>query len=250
MKKIRVVFLGTNGWYATETGNTICTLISCPDYDIVLDAGSGIYKLDQYINQQKPVYLFLSHFHLDHLEGLHILNKFKFKKGLYILGPKGAKEIFKTIICSPFTVPLKNLPFSSKIIELPLKKQRLPFQIKVLPMLHADLSLGCRLQLENKVIAYTSDTGYCQNAITLARKADLLITECSFKSGQTNKAWPHLNPELAGKIAKKAQAKLLYLTHFAANLYKNLQQRKVSEKKARKIFKASFVCQDSLEVTM
>ncbi|MFZ0674172.1 MBL fold metallo-hydrolase, partial [Methanoregula sp.] len=79
---MQVTFLGTNGWYDSTTGNTVSALITARDYDIILDAGNGIAKADRYISQDKPVFLFISHFHLDHTEGLHTLVKFRFRKGL------------------------------------------------------------------------------------------------------------------------------------------------------------------------
>ena len=47
-----VIFLGTNGWYDSDTGNTICILIESDDYYIVLDAGNGIDKLYRYYQNQ------------------------------------------------------------------------------------------------------------------------------------------------------------------------------------------------------
>ena len=83
---MKAIFLGTNGWYDTETGNTTCILIETDDYFILLDAGNGFYKIDQHIasTTKKPIYLFLSHFHLDHIVGLHILNKFDFSQRMRI----------------------------------------------------------------------------------------------------------------------------------------------------------------------
>ena len=86
---MKITFLGTNGWYNSPTGNTICILIESADYYIVLDAGDGFYKLSEYIIKDKPAFLFLSHFHLDHISGLHTLVKFSFKKELKFFGPKG-----------------------------------------------------------------------------------------------------------------------------------------------------------------
>ncbi|MFX1587847.1 MAG: MBL fold metallo-hydrolase, partial [Promethearchaeota archaeon] len=63
---MRVIFLGTNGWYATDIGNTVSTLIDSKNYYIILDAGDGIYKIDQYIKNNKPIIVLLSHLHLDH----------------------------------------------------------------------------------------------------------------------------------------------------------------------------------------
>jgi len=70
---VKVTFLGTNGWFDTQTGNTISILIESSRFYIVLDAGIGIYKLNEYAKKKKPVYVFLSHFHLDHVVGLHTL---------------------------------------------------------------------------------------------------------------------------------------------------------------------------------
>ena len=51
----------------------------------------------------KPIFLFLSHFHLDHIIGLHVLNKFNFAQGLTIIGQSGTRDLLNKIINSPFT---------------------------------------------------------------------------------------------------------------------------------------------------
>ena len=51
---MKATFLGTNGWYDTTTGNTVCILIETEKYDMVLDAGNGIHKLDSYVSGRKP----------------------------------------------------------------------------------------------------------------------------------------------------------------------------------------------------
>jgi len=54
MATFSIHFLGTNGWYDTDTGNTICILIDTEEYGIILDAGNGIYKLDTLTSLNKP----------------------------------------------------------------------------------------------------------------------------------------------------------------------------------------------------
>ena len=222
---MRVIFLGTNGWYDTETGNTVCIIIEADNYFVVLDAGNGLYKLDQHIRSKKQIYLFLSHFHLDHIVGLHILNKFNFTQGITIYGQAGTKHILSTIINEPYTVPLARLPFKVKIRELSEGAHNIPFLIECKFLLHSSPCLGYRFELDGKIIAYVSDTGFCNNAIELAKNADLLIAECSFKVGQRNVEWQHLNPEDAVQIAKEARAKKLALVHFDANIYRSLEER-------------------------
>lgn len=247
---MKITFLGTNGWYDTPTGNTICILVETERYDIILDAGNGLYKIDRYISNKKPGYLFLSHFHLDHIIGLHILGKFNFNQGLYICGQAGTKEILNKIINLPFSMPLDRLGYKIEIYDLPEKKQKIPFKLEFLPLLHSSYTLGYRIELENRVIAYCPDTGYCENAVKLAKNADLLIAECAFKPGQASDDWPHLNPETAARIAKEAAAKKLALVHFDASIYQSLEERKQAEEVAKKIFGNTVAAMDEMQVAI
>ncbi len=220
-----VIFLGTNGWYDSCTGNTICTLINSSKYHIILDAGNGIYRADRYIHDDLPVFLFLSHFHLDHIEGLHVLNKFHFPQGLKIFGQKGTKSVLNTIINEPFTLSLEKLPYPVEVGELSVGPYKMPFALECEFLVHASPTLGYRFDLDGKILAYCPDTGVCDNAVHLAQDADLLIAECSHKPGEQNQQWPHLNPQDAAHIARRAGAKRLALTHFDAGRYTTIQER-------------------------
>lgn len=245
---MKITFLGTNGWYDTPTGNTICTLVQSNDCNIILDAGNGIYKADRYIKENAPVYIFLSHFHLDHIAGLHILGRFDFQKGLHIYGQTGTKKVIGNFINFPFTMPLRMLRYKTEIHELPADADKLPFRVEFLPMLHSSPTLGYRFELDGKTLSYCPDTGYCQNAVKLSRGAEFVITECAFKSGQTSESWPHLNPESAARIALEAGAKRLALVHFDAALYKTIEERKAAESAAKKIFGNTFCAVDDMQV--
>lgn len=227
---MKVTFLGTNGWYDTTTGNTVSVLIQTQDYDIILDAGNGIARADQYITQEKPVYLFLSHMHIDHIAGLHTLCKFRFKKEMKVFTQEGTKATLETFVAEPYTVPFAMLPFKNSVHELAPGTHHLPFSVTCLPLVHPAPCFGYRLELEGKVIAYCTDTGVCDNAVTLARNTNLLITECGLKPGVESPDWPHLNPEMAIFIAHRAGAKRLALMHFGAEVYRTLdERRKVQE---------------------
>jgi len=249
---MKITFLGTNGWYDTDTGNTICTLIESDDYFIVLDAGNGIYKLNQYIpgTSTKPVYLFLSHFHLDHIAGLHILAKFRFSQGLHIYGQEGTKDILDRIINEPYTVPFSRLLFKVDVHELSEGNHNIPFPVECRFLRHSSKCMGYRFELDNEVIAYCPDTGMCDNAKLLARNSELLIAECALRSGQRNIEWPHLNPEDAAQIAKEANAGKLALVHFDANRYNSMSQREEAQKKAREIFGNTVAAVDNMQIEL
>ncbi len=294
---IKVVFLGTNGWYDTDTGNTTCVLIETDDRYIVLDAGSGIYKLDRYIESFagvladdtpgvmdsvsgettapicKPIALFLSHFHLDHIAGFHTLNKFNFPQGISIYGQPGTIKNIEHIIDRPFTIPLKELCYPVEVHDLDEGEYVIPSFFLSTPttpspctssinksvdhlhvesrfLNHSSSCMGYRFILDGKIITYCPDTGYCRNAVELARDADLLIAECSWKTGQRSSEWPHLNPEDAVKIAVEAGAKRLALTHFDANLYRTLEERREIRKLIGDNFSDLIIATDDLMIDL
>ncbi|PKL17094.1 MAG: MBL fold metallo-hydrolase [Spirochaetae bacterium HGW-Spirochaetae-5] len=245
---MKAIFLGTNGWFETETGNTLCVLIKTAEYDIVFDAGSGFFKLDKFIDGTKPVYLFLSHFHMDHISGLHGLSKINCKNGLFIAGQSGTRDVINHFVNKPFTVPLNELKYTAEILELPADKDMIPFELDFLPLLHSDPCLGYRITVDGGTVAFCTDTGYCENAVKLARDADLLITECAFLPGEENTEWPHLNPETAARIALEAGAKKLLLTHFDAARYTNFEMRRDAEIVAREVFPCTSASADLMDL--
>jgi ribonuclease BN (tRNA processing enzyme) len=245
---MKVTFLGTNGWFDTHTGNTVSVLVQADEYDIIFDAGNGIAKADRYISQEKPVLLFLSHFHIDHIAGLHILVKFRFKKGLTIYCLPGGAALLHTFAGEPFTIPLAKLPYPVRVIELAEGVHKLPFTVECRPLVHPAPCYGYRLEVDGKVITYCTDTGTCDNAVSLARGADLLITECSLKPGGVSADWPHLNPQDAIGIAQRAGAKRLALMHFGAEVYKTLDERTAVQDEFETIFPGLTVATDGLTI--
>ncbi|MFB0523564.1 MAG: MBL fold metallo-hydrolase [Candidatus Bathyarchaeia archaeon] len=244
---VKITFLGTNGWYSTSLANTSCVLIDSEQSYVVLDAGDGLYKLDRHIKNEKPIYLFLSHLHLDHIIGLHVLGKFRFRQTIEIYGYTGTKDGL-SIIRHPYTAPLNDLPLRVNIYDLKEGEHNVPFPFTCRLLVHADPCLGYRLELDNKIITYCTDTGVCENLYDLSRNADLLILECSFKPGQVEWGWPHLKPEDAATVAEKTEAKQLVLTHFDASIYETFEDREEAEAKAKTIFHETIAAFDGLEL--
>lgn len=243
---MKVTFLGTNGWYDTVTGNTCSVLIQSEKFDIILDAGNGIAKVDRYITQEKPAYLFISHFHLDHITGLHTLVKFNFRKGLTICGQPGTEEVLKSLVREPFTVPFEKLPYLVNFLEVSDGTNSVPFPVEFRWLLHPVPCLGYRILIDNRIITYCTDTGFCENAILLAQDADLLITECGLLPGEKSPEWPHLNPETAIRIALESHAKRLALMHFGAEVYKSHDDRARIKTRFEPAFPGLVVAYDDL----
>ncbi|MBI2196635.1 ribonuclease Z [Candidatus Daviesbacteria bacterium] len=241
---MKIYFLGTNGWYTTSTGNTPCILIDSQEGYVIFDAGNGFYKIDQFIKEDKPISLFISHFHLDHISGLHMLSKFKFVQPINIYIAKGRRKDLETLVNAPYTNP----DIKIAIHELEEGKHEVGFPVEILKMRHNNENHGFRVTLEGKVIAYSGDTGICDNSRLLAQNADILIHECSYMEVSDN--WGHVDPPLAATLAKEAGVKKLILTHFDASKYTDPEKRKWAENEAKKIFPDAVAADDNLVIEL
>jgi ribonuclease BN (tRNA processing enzyme) len=248
---MKLVCLGTNGWYPTSTGSTTCTALVLKGRIIVLDAGDGFYKVADLAKKAgvKKIDVFLSHLHLDHIIGLHSTPKLPRGCQVRLFVPKRYLAALKIFFAHPYTITPEEMGRSIRLFPLEKQENRVPYSVKMLPLVHADPCFGYRFELEGKSIAYCTDTGPCKNIALLAKGADLLVTECALSPGsQEQKEWPHLSPEMAAAAAKRAGASRLLLTHFDANKYASSGKRKEAEKAARKIFANTTAARDGLEM--
>ncbi len=251
---MKIIFLGTNGWYSTPTGDTPCILIETSDRYIILDAGNGTYKLDQYIKEDKPISMFISHFHIDHTSGLHMLPKFDFKQGIDVYVGQGRSRDFQTLVNPPFTIGYKpqpeninNLRTEIRLHELSEEGENIPFKASAIKQFHAYGAHGYKLELEGKIIAYTGDAGFTEAARKLANNADVLICECGNRKTPDPDVWGHFDPSQAATLAKEENVKKLILTHFGAQYYLTLDDRKAAEEEAKKIFPNTTAAMDGME---
>ncbi|MFA6423768.1 MAG: ribonuclease Z [Candidatus Magasanikbacteria bacterium] len=245
---MKIIFLGTNGWYDSAVGSTVSALIDSKDAYIILDAGFGIVKARDYIKEDKPVYLFLTHFHMDHVCGLHALSRLNIKQPLTIFSHSGLKKMLKTIFDHPYAMPLSDMSFQIKTVELKEGNFIQPIKFECRSLDHIDYTFGYRFYLEDKIISYCSDTKPCINDIKLADGADLLIHECGWNIRPADDFWGHTDPEGAGEVAAKARAKKLCLTHFGPNAFETRAKRFDGQKRARKIFKNTLSAFDGMVV--
>jgi ribonuclease BN (tRNA processing enzyme) len=248
-RAMKATFLGTNGWFDTKLARTVSTLISADDFDLVLDAGSGFFALDEHCRCDKPLFVFLSHFHLDHIHGLHSLAKLKPRHGIHFIVPPGGEKTLRLFLAHPFTKPIEDLGYRVTITEATEQLRGFPFEARALAMVHSTPTVGIRVQHGGSSFAYCPDTGYCPNAVDLGTGVGLLVTECAFPPGASDPKWPHLNPETAARIALEASARDLVLTHFDAAYYPEREDRIAAQRVARAVFPKTRAAFDGLEVS-
>jgi ribonuclease Z len=96
-------------------------------------------------------------------------------------------------------------------------------------------------------IVYCSDTIYCQNAIELARGADVLIHEATYTATDEELAvrGQHSTALMAAKVAREAGVKTLIITHFSPRYEADEGNGlNVMLQEARSIFPDTFMAED------
>jgi ribonuclease Z len=109
------------------------------------------------------------------------------------------------------------------------------------PKEYAELVIG-------KKVAYVTDTLVCDNAIRIAKNADVVICESSYAKDLQAKAIDHmhLSAHDAGLIASRAGAKKLVITHFSAR-YKSTHE---VEADARDVFDNVIAAKDLMKINV
>lgn len=97
-------------------------------------------------------------------------------------------------------------------------------------------------------VAYCTDTRPCDAAVDLARDADLLIHEATYGDELAAEAHErfHSTARGAATIARRANARILYLTHFSVR-YSDVEPLVAQ---AREVFSRSVAAADLLEVSV
>ena len=63
------------------------------------------------------------------------------------------------------------------------------------------------------VFAYTGDSDLCDAQVEMARRVDLLLSECAFEDGRDSVRGVHMTGSRAGQLAQDAGVAKLLLTH-------------------------------------
>jgi ribonuclease Z len=219
---VSVLILGTSHAVPdVEHGNTHM-LIQTDEHNILIDcAGDIIQRLQKAeVPIERLTDLILTHFHPDHVSGAPLL-----LLGLWIMGRKEPLTIYGSQYTLERMQTVMELyewktwpgfyPVTFQTIE---EKEFAPVlltkEVRILasPVAHMIPTIGLRVEFPQtgKTMAYSCDTSPCEQVIRLAENVDRLLHE---SAGDSN---GHTSAAQAAKIANEAQAKALYLIHYAA----------------------------------
>jgi ribonuclease Z len=103
---------------------------------------------------------------------------------------------------------------------------------------------------KGRIVTILGDTRYCDNALSLAKDADLLIHEATFSKGEENLAYDyfHSTTHQAAEVAKRSGSKQLCLTHISSRYDRQAWQELVEE--AQEIFQNTDIAEDFKEINI
>lgn len=210
-------------------GNTSCFSLRLGEELLVLDAGSGLAPLGDWLRRRediKRIHILLSHAHLDHVMGLFpFLSAFGPEREIHLYGG-AALDSLETLLSPPYW-PLSLLDG----VRLHRVEPYEPFRLAggnggaLLSAMEGSHPGGClwyRLELNGRSLVYLLD---CEpdparrpELLRFAQGADLIVWDASFPPGQEKPGWGHSSWAQGAALGREAGAKRVLMAHYAMEL--------------------------------
>jgi len=214
---VQLTIVGWSGSFPGPQSPASCYLIDTGDFRLVLDVGNGaLGALQRYTGLAEVDAICLSHLHADHcldMCGYSVFQNYHPdgpRPRIAVYGPAGTAERLSRALGSDHLGMADAFDFTTLTagrIEIG------PLRITTAHVNHPVETFGFRIEHAGQVLAYSADTGPCDELVELARGADVLLSEASFTDGPGLPADLHLTARQAGEHAARAGAGELVLTH-------------------------------------
>jgi ribonuclease BN (tRNA processing enzyme) len=227
---VKIIFLGTGDAFCSGGRNMSGILVQDKGPGILLDCGPGaLPRLNSKGFSTDDIdTILITHLHGDHFGGIpYILleasRKRKRSHELLIVGPRSSETRTRRLYSELYPKEaLEEPPFKIRFREvnpgepLSMKTRRTTFQVIPFKAPHTPDSLSYRLRLDSGItVAYTGDTGWTKDLVTLMSKASIVIAECNFY----DTAQPtHLNFQQIKELKKLAKVNAFVLIHLSEEM--------------------------------
>lgn len=178
---VEVVFLGVGGWLSNPLYGQSGVLVLGSSKTILLDAGEGtlerLYECVK-IDVNDLDYVVLTHSHGDHVLGLPTITQ-HLRRSVRVIGLKETLEDLRKIFEA---LHVENKLQQLTFVEIPSEGRgefEGGFRLEWVRARHVIPSISVVLEIDGVKIAYSGDTSYNPEFLSVAKYADLLIHEFS-----------------------------------------------------------------------
>ncbi len=220
-------------------GNTSCVEIRADGKRLIFDGGTGLQRLGKDLMKQLPedTYLFFTHYHWDHIQGLPFFHP-AFVKG-HRVHVRGAvpdnggsleKHFIERVLHPNSPIPLAGMKADFKFHDIvcgeTIEVDNLIVQTGHLN--HPNGAMGYRVNWNGHSVFYCTDTEHFpdrvdENVLELAQGVDILIYDAMYTDEEYHNpkspkiGWGHSTWQEGIKVAKEAGVKLLVIFHHEPN---------------------------------
>ena len=213
-------------------GNTPCVEIRCGSNVLVFDAGTGIRTLSNMLSADnvRDVDLFLTHTHLDHINGFPMFN-FLFDDQNHLKIWAGRREVWSSIkdtfarfMAPPiWPISIEDLGAEITFNDFQVEKILSPksdINIRTANLNHPQGAVGYRVDFWGKSICYVTDTEHFkdrrdEDILKLIEGADIVIYDASFTDEEYPNfvGWGHSTWQEGVRLCADAGARRLVVFH-------------------------------------
>ena len=210
---LSITILGSSGMFATPQRAASGYLVEIDGAKIWMDAGSGTWQnLLRHVDYHKLDGVLLTHRHPDHtsdiFQAFHARTCWAHEP-LEPIPLWAPQETIDHLV--GYVGDLSNT-FDVRPIGAGEPIEILGARLSFVRMAHPPVTLGVRIENDDRVAAYSADTGSDADFDALASDADLFVCEATFQSSDGE--WEgHLSASQAAALACRAAAGRLVLTH-------------------------------------
>lgn len=215
---MKLTVLGCAGTFPGPDSGCSSYLIEHEGFRLMVDCGYGaIGALQRHGSLLNLDAVIVTHLHADHCIDLvgYAYARYYDPGGapapLPVWGPAGTSDRIATAIQGGSCDWLKGV-YDWRPLDA-AKRDVGPFTVSGELMAHPIECYGLRIEAAGRTIAYSADTGACDQLVDLARGADLFLCEASFLETRPNPPDVHLTGKQAGEHGLRADVGTLLLTH-------------------------------------
>jgi ribonuclease BN (tRNA processing enzyme) len=224
---VTVRFAGSGDSFGSGGRLQTCIVVDAPGLRFAIDFGASslIALARQGIDPNSLDAILLTHLHGDHCGGVPFLLidamlASRRHRALTVAGPPGTRAHLATLGEALFpgsAVMIPKFPLDLVELEVGTPNRVLDLVVTPRPARHTAEThpTALRVEVADRVIAYTGDTEWTEEIARVAAGADLLIAECYFFDKPVK--W-HLNYPAVVQHVRASGARRVILTHMSREM--------------------------------